>query len=187
MSETEHTPEPWYVLDHKKEGFEEPAYIIEICRAWGEEVKPATTPGYGSCYGIHILRIEHQNDNPCVPYFTARASADRIVACVNACAGIYNEALEKGLYTHDNEPWEPNSERAYTCSCGCKPTVEPNEEAFQVVCWSCGTRGPIEDEEAAAIYEWNMQVEALTTHRTIYEIIRNRVKIAKAKREAENE
>ncbi|WP_319760318.1 hypothetical protein [Maridesulfovibrio sp.] len=60
------------------------------------------------------------------------------------------------------------------------------EDKRQVICTVCGTCGPRSSKKSAAINEWNMQVEALTTNRTVYEIIRNRVEIAKAKQEAEN-
>ena len=90
------------------------------------------------------------------------------------------------------EYWPEDTDKPFTCSCGGEPTIilvgtAGGEDKRQVICTVCGTCGPRNSEKAAAVNQWNIQVEALTTHRTVPEIIRNRVEIAKAAQEADNE
>lgn len=74
MSETKHTPEPWLVLD---------------CREIGEDaLTVAANPGVAVC------RIENSVSKRPLTDEDA-ANARRIVACVNACAGISQQYLEE--------------------------------------------------------------------------------------------
>ncbi len=71
MSENKHTPEPWFVNDKRKIGWMDNAIFL-FSEKEGNVVR---------CYD---------------DYGTAEANARRIVACVNACAGIPTDQLESG-------------------------------------------------------------------------------------------
>lgn len=129
----------------------------------------------------HHIEINGHNLHAPFVYVTSMHRCPEMIALRKAL-------LEGSLYAHDNEPWSQDIENPFTCSCGVMPIVDgPNGHAYQVMCRACGTRGPLSSKKGAAINEWNMQVEALITHRTVVEIIRNRIEIAKAKKEAEME
>lgn len=76
MSEQKHTPEPWTLESG-----------INHIKVWGERQKTGA-----------VLIAEVRNESPKSSTFGMEqiANADRIVACVNACAGISTEALENG-------------------------------------------------------------------------------------------
>lgn len=75
MSDEKHTAEPWQVGVGEDNGlpcvdaYDETGHLIELCECWGEVVDKFETE-------------------------QSRANARRIVACVNACAGIPTEELE---------------------------------------------------------------------------------------------
>ena len=71
MSETKHTPEPWEVVGKFSDRIYHAASDTVVAQAW--------YPGGSDSY----------------PAETMHANARRIVACVNACAGIPTGALEK--------------------------------------------------------------------------------------------
>ncbi|WP_027178802.1 hypothetical protein [Maridesulfovibrio bastinii] len=122
-----------------------------------------------------------------------RVMVDTMLRCPEMIA-IRKALLEGQLFQHDNEPYETNIERPYTCSCGGMPTMiltgsAGKEDKHQIVCTVCGTCGPRSSQKSAAINEWNLQVEALCTHRNVYELMRicsNRVKAAKSARGSKN-
>lgn len=73
-AKTEHTPEPWFVVD----------------QPWGD----GTWVNAGSPDPHHEGFVTDCEDiNGDVDKDTARINARRIVACVNACAGLSNEFL----------------------------------------------------------------------------------------------
>ncbi len=76
-----HTPGPWKIDDDKD-------CTLTIVAPWSADVKPASAVGYGDYLGIHIAKIDHQNDNACVSKNQAIANAaliaaapDLLVAC----------------------------------------------------------------------------------------------------------
>lgn len=71
MSKQQHTPEPWHIAQG----------VVTVYRndeEWG------------------VRAIKHGMDECCLFYEDDDANARRIIACVNACAGISVEALEDG-------------------------------------------------------------------------------------------
>ncbi len=80
---SEHTPEPWRV-EHNANG----AYWVVAPRSGGCEVRGAADPYYG---GILIAES------------LSRQNAHRIVACVNACAGLPTEKLERNTLHYMEE------------------------------------------------------------------------------------
>lgn len=69
MSKTKHTPEPWAVYPNEKRV------------SFGHQHSPHNFVSIGSCFS----RVTYLPEDA--------ANAARIVACVNACAGIDNEVL----------------------------------------------------------------------------------------------
>lgn len=74
-----------------------------------------------------------------LPRHNAKANAERIVACVNACAGIRTEALESGLIKHllDDaymmtlNPFDPKPQNKQDMTYLDKPVYEEDfEEAY---------------------------------------------------------
>lgn len=86
MTTQTHTPEPWDL----SEGFK-----ILIVKKWEGQFPKNVIPGpelMADYRGGHIAVLgERANDKA---FATAEANARRIVACVNACAGLSNETLE---------------------------------------------------------------------------------------------
>jgi hypothetical protein len=94
MSETKHSPEPWTDLADGIDGPANSHPVVDVdthslvARAYGDEVDEA------------------------------EANARRIVACVNACAGIPTAALESGALAEairaaqDLFPWGPDHSQA---------------------------------------------------------------------------
>lgn len=89
------TPSPWYFKETDEN-------TIEILRKYDSEVSPATHDGYGSCFGIHIAKLKHQNENSCVSKKTALANARLISAAPEMleilinCVGL-NETLDSDI------------------------------------------------------------------------------------------
>jgi hypothetical protein len=81
-----HTKEPW-IID---EGLNQ----FQIIRRWGNGVAAKNSSTFGSGHGAHIACIDFVDDDAVPTREQAKANADRIVDCVNACEGIDTENLE---------------------------------------------------------------------------------------------
>lgn len=91
MADAKHTPEPW-LLDITEHGF---------------RIRMGSTVPYTGIYkpqhliewepGVYYDPEYGPNDAENKQYLEAEANMRRIVACVNACAGIPTEALETGV------------------------------------------------------------------------------------------
>jgi len=73
---TQHTPEPWHTVDHSWE-------------------YTGIYPSVGSRIAVCEINQSCTEDNQDEYESINDANAARIVACVNACAGVGNETLEK--------------------------------------------------------------------------------------------
>lgn len=71
-----HTPEPWAIDPDDRPGME-----------WNNHIVPANSPGRTICFMSHDGTEENVE---------CQANARRIVACVNACAGLPQDALDGG-------------------------------------------------------------------------------------------
>lgn len=81
----QHTLEPWIFVEHD--------HAFYIVRRWDESITPENSNTFGSAYGAHIARIEYSPEVRRTRT-QALANARRIVACVNACAGLNTKRLE---------------------------------------------------------------------------------------------
>lgn len=73
MSENKHEPEPWVIDKDNRPGM-----------AWNNHIVSAADPNQAICFMTH----DNTPDNE-----KGEANARRIVACVNACAGIPNDMV----------------------------------------------------------------------------------------------
>jgi len=79
--ETKHTPEPWTVL-------------FAADRDDGDDIADTQIISTVGCPYSHIATVHYGNEGSDHPgYVEHGANATRIVACINACAGINPEAL----------------------------------------------------------------------------------------------
>lgn len=74
-SEMEHTKEPWAIDPDDRPGME-----------WNNQIIPASNPNRAICFMSHDGTDEN---------IECQANARRIVACVNACAGLPTADLER--------------------------------------------------------------------------------------------
>lgn len=76
MSENKHTPEPWAIDPDDRPNMH-----------WNNHIVSEANPNIAICFMAHDGTEQNER---------GEANARRVVACVNACAGIPTEALESG-------------------------------------------------------------------------------------------
>lgn len=84
-------PGPWIVHDDGET-------TLTIIAPWSEYVTPARS-GSGSCLGIHIAEIRHQNENECVSKYQAMFNAHLMKAApemYEVIGSMCRNALELG-------------------------------------------------------------------------------------------
>lgn len=117
---SEHTKEPWAVATDSPN---------EYWKGDGTEV-------YSDKYG----RIAETSINRLSPLDQCQANARRIVACVNACAGIENKELEAVTYAQLLE-----SHRFYEQQ--CRSLQSANAELVEALVWLSSAAGDSNDSQ----------------------------------------